>query len=194
MGFGPGPDCPGLYADDSSYWPDVLCQNGSWYTCAASSPAFQGCCGSNPCAAGGTCEKLFPATFGNVSSSYNPGSDINCDSGQWFSCVAQDPPFQGCCVSNPCTGDGSTCSGNQFPFSHAGSSRCSTSASTSASSESTITSGALTTSTAPVTTTTSTTQLSSVSPTQLPSISSTASPNIARNQHVYFLLLSLQET
>jgi hypothetical protein len=177
MGAGPGPD-GSQYANDSSYWPNVNCQSGSWYTCAASTPSFQGCCndnGGNVCATG-TCENLFPASFGTVSSSYDPGPDvIECATGQWHSCVAQNPPFQGCCVTNPCTGNGGTCPiGNLFPISHVVPGVTSSAvASTSVSSESAITSGTLTTSTASVITTTSSTQL--------PPVSSASGPNVACN-------------
>jgi hypothetical protein len=151
MGVGPGPD-GSQYANDSSYWPNINCQSGSWSTCAASTPSFQGCCSDN----GGnfyatsTCESLFPASFDTVSFSYDPGPGIiECTTEQWHSCVAQNPPFQGCCVTNPCTRNGDTCPiGNVFPTSHvipgaSSSTVSSTSTSTlaSVSSESTTTSG-----------------------------------------------------
>jgi hypothetical protein len=189
MGVGPGPD-GSRYANDSSYWPNVNCQNGSWYTCATSTPSFQGCCNDNgrSVCATGICENLFPASFDTVSSSFDPGPDIiECATGQWHSCVAQNPPFQGCCVTNPCTGNDGTCPiGNLFPISHvvpgaSSSTVTPTPTSTSVNSESTITSGTLTTSTASVTTTTS--------PTQLLSVQATSGPNVACNQLISFFLI-----
>lgn len=60
MGIGAGPD---FSTNDSSYYPNVQCSKGQWYTCAASKPSiFQGCCGSNPCSASGCpANALFPA-------------------------------------------------------------------------------------------------------------------------------------
>jgi hypothetical protein len=66
MGTGSGPDSA---TNDSSYWPNVQCVHGQWWTCADQTPSFQGCCISNPC--GGTgCPmgNLFPAELGTVSS------------------------------------------------------------------------------------------------------------------------------
>jgi hypothetical protein len=66
MGTGSGPD---FSVNDSSYWPNVFCAHGQWWTCAEQTPSFQGCCISNPCAnAGCPMGNLFPAAFGTVSS------------------------------------------------------------------------------------------------------------------------------
>ncbi|KAH7323581.1 hypothetical protein BKA65DRAFT_598163 [Rhexocercosporidium sp. MPI-PUGE-AT-0058] len=65
MGTGPGPD-PGLTSNDASYWPNVQCSVGQWWTCAMQTPSFQGCCEVNPCGGDGTgCPSnlLHPAAF-----------------------------------------------------------------------------------------------------------------------------------
>ena len=70
MGTGPGPD-PGLTGNDASYWPNVKCSVGKWWTCAMQTPSFQGCCEENPCGGDGTgCPDglLHPAEFSTVTS------------------------------------------------------------------------------------------------------------------------------
>ena len=70
MGTGPGPD-PGLTSNDASYWPNVKCPVGKWWTCAMQTPSFQGCCEENPCGSDGTgCPdgNLHPAEFSTVTS------------------------------------------------------------------------------------------------------------------------------
>lgn len=67
MGTGSGPD--GLSSNDASYWPNVQCSVGQWWTCAMQTPSFQGCCESNPCGGSGTgCPSgmLYPAAFKSV--------------------------------------------------------------------------------------------------------------------------------
>ncbi|PVH75132.1 hypothetical protein DL98DRAFT_428019 [Cadophora sp. DSE1049] len=70
MGTGPGPD-PGLTRNDASYWPNVQCSVGEWWTCAMQTPSFQGCCEENPCGGDGTgcpASLLHPAEFSTVTS------------------------------------------------------------------------------------------------------------------------------
>lgn len=75
MGVGPGPDA-GI-ANDASYWPNVSCAVGKWYTCPSQTPSFQGCCLTiDPCSGnGGTCPpaNLFPAAF-NITTSASSSS------------------------------------------------------------------------------------------------------------------------
>lgn len=172
MGYGPGPD-GSAYKNDSSYWPNVACPSGSqWYTCAASYPSFQGCCSNtiNPCLTG-SCpqEQVYPAAFGSIKSTYDPGPDvIECATGTWYSCVQQQPSVQGCCVSGPCTGMGCPY-GAVFPISHVVAGAVATKTSTS--SISYITSSSSTSSTTIVTSTTSgtTSAGSAVTSTAVPS-------------------------
>jgi hypothetical protein len=68
MGTGSGPNAT---TNDGSYWPNVFCANGKWWTCDTTMPTFQGCCISNPCNAtplGCPMGNLFPAALGTVSS------------------------------------------------------------------------------------------------------------------------------
>lgn len=65
MGTDPGPD-PGVTSNHGSYWPNVQCSAGKWWTCALQTPSFQGCCEVNPCGGDGTgCPSslLHPAAF-----------------------------------------------------------------------------------------------------------------------------------
>jgi hypothetical protein len=52
LGTGSGPD---FSTNDGSYYSNANCSNGLWYSCATTDPSFQGCCGTNPCNAGGKC-------------------------------------------------------------------------------------------------------------------------------------------
>lgn len=65
MGTGSGPDST---TNDSSYWPNVQCAEGQWWTCSRQTPSFQGCCETNPCggdgdAGGCPSNELSPAAF-----------------------------------------------------------------------------------------------------------------------------------
>jgi len=52
--------------------------------------------------------------MGTNNGSYYP--NVSCASGKWWTCEVQTPTFQGCCISNPCSGDGGGCpTGNLFP-------------------------------------------------------------------------------
>ena len=93
------------------------------YTCPTQSPSFFGCCDSNPCTSSGCPPNdLAPASLG-ISSDPNASTNettyypnVSCATGEWWICSAQTPSFQGCCISDPCGGDGSTCpEGNLFP-------------------------------------------------------------------------------
>ncbi|KAK4220616.1 hypothetical protein QBC38DRAFT_493865 [Podospora fimiseda] len=84
---------------------------GSFYICEDSKFPFIGCCTKNPCdtAAGGKCpqEHLRPASFSK--DSYENIYPQQCDStdskdskAEWFTCASNNPPFLGCCKTNPC--------------------------------------------------------------------------------------------
>lgn len=64
---------PDLSANDSSFWPNVHCNQGLCWTCAVQKPSFQGRCGSNPCeGAGCPSSELYPATFSTIPASLSP--------------------------------------------------------------------------------------------------------------------------
>lgn len=64
MGTSSGPD---KALNDSSFWPNVQCSQGIWYTCINQSPSFQGCCGSNPCnGVGCPSTDLYAAAFSTL--------------------------------------------------------------------------------------------------------------------------------
>ncbi|KAL2063095.1 hypothetical protein VTL71DRAFT_6167 [Oculimacula yallundae] len=70
MGTGSGPDLP---SNDASYWPNVQCSVGLWWTCAMQTPSFQGCCEVNPCGGDGSAggcpsSSLHAAAFKSVTS------------------------------------------------------------------------------------------------------------------------------
>lgn len=97
------------YPIDSSYYPNVECVDAgaAWFTCADAGKsggfAFQGCCNTAaaPCKNNGVCPQvdLYPVAFSDVKSRTN--TSVICSKGNWYSCLTQNPPFQGCCLSNP---------------------------------------------------------------------------------------------
>ena len=73
---------------------------GTWYSCGFGS-RFVGCCrSSNACENGCSAGNLEPATFDP--DSYGDFPDQECSIGLWYTCTATNPPFLGCCKSNPC--------------------------------------------------------------------------------------------
>lgn len=75
---------------------------GQWHVCDAGSK-FVGCCdGENPCSSSG-CKQgnLRPASFNPAY--YGMFPDLECNSGSWYTCTGTNPPFMGCCKSNPCS-------------------------------------------------------------------------------------------
>ena len=83
-------------------------KGGTFYTCQDSATEFLGCCTSNPCTAeaGGKCPQnnIRPTSFS--SDSYDEILPQKCDSSEpealWYACKFNNPPFMGCCKSNPC--------------------------------------------------------------------------------------------
>lgn len=87
-------------------------RGGDWYICQGTKVEFVGCCTINPCSDGsGSCPegRLRPASFS--SSKYSKIPALACDDSQirknvpepfWYTCAAINPPFLGCCYSNPC--------------------------------------------------------------------------------------------
>lgn len=87
-------------------------RGGDWYICQGTTVEFVGCCTSDPCADGtGFCEegRLRPASFS--ASQYSKIPALQCDDRNprpdtappfWYTCMANNPPFLGCCYNNPC--------------------------------------------------------------------------------------------
>ena len=93
--------------DDRDY---VSCPvGGSFYLCAdVNYDTFLGCCDANPCS-GRMCSEddLSPMGFGEETSPAPDYPNHSCPyGGLWYTCADNDPPFQGCCDSDPCNGDG----------------------------------------------------------------------------------------
>lgn len=93
--------------DDSDY---VSCSvGGDWWRCEdVNYPTFIGCCTSNPCS-GRLCpaEDLYPMGFGSVTTPTPDYPNHSCPyGGLWYTCADNSIPFQGCCESNPCNGQG----------------------------------------------------------------------------------------
>ncbi|SMY20315.1 unnamed protein product [Zymoseptoria tritici ST99CH_1A5] len=81
--------------------PKMSCPSGaSFYACGAGSK-FVGCCASNPCGTTGCAAGSLRSTSFD-SGQYNELPDQECSKGRFYKCSAIDPPFWGCCSSNPC--------------------------------------------------------------------------------------------
>ncbi|KAH7063545.1 hypothetical protein B0J12DRAFT_172340 [Macrophomina phaseolina] len=82
------------------------CPNGgTWYSCGAG-VQFVGCCTADPCNENGcSAGNLRAASFN--ASYYGSFPDLECDSGQFYTCTTTDPPFVGCCRENACRAAGS---------------------------------------------------------------------------------------
>ncbi|KAL2813376.1 hypothetical protein BJX63DRAFT_224709 [Aspergillus granulosus] len=84
---------------------------GTWYVCP-DEPYFVGCCSSDPCTnvdANNTspCPDVYPAAFDpSIFDSILPNSCIDSPNSNWYTCNFTDPPFLGCCRSNPCANEG----------------------------------------------------------------------------------------
>ncbi|KAF2459472.1 hypothetical protein BDY21DRAFT_191238 [Lineolata rhizophorae] len=75
---------------------------GSFHVCTSGS-RFVGCCRSlDPCSDLGCSDgNIEPASFD--ASAYGTFSDQECPTGSsFYACADADPPFMGCCQSNPC--------------------------------------------------------------------------------------------
>ncbi|EXJ56020.1 hypothetical protein A1O7_08951, partial [Cladophialophora yegresii CBS 114405] len=93
--------------DDSEYGSCPV--GGQWWKCEdVSYPTFIGCCSSNPCS-GRLCpeEDLYPMGFSSVTAPAPDYPNHSCPyGGLWYTCAENTVPFQGCCASNPCNGQG----------------------------------------------------------------------------------------
>lgn len=80
---------------------------GSFHVCQGAITQFIGCCAIDPCGDGnGDCPQEYLRY-----SSYSKDSYVNIpaqscvspyNSSSWYTCSNADPPFLGCCASNPC--------------------------------------------------------------------------------------------
>ncbi|KAK9858993.1 hypothetical protein MYU51_015893 [Penicillium brevicompactum] len=82
-------------------------KGGAWYVCP-DEPQFVGCCSQDPCRnvdANSTspCPEpyLYYASYDpSIHEEIPPNACI--DGGKWFTCAGANPPFMGCCASDPC--------------------------------------------------------------------------------------------
>lgn len=87
--------------------PDMSCPSGGQFYACGDGSRFVGCCQSNPCGSTGCAAgNLKPASFDPASWGQIP--DQRCNAGLFYTCSATNPPFWGCCQSNPCS-SGSGC-------------------------------------------------------------------------------------
>lgn len=81
---------------------------GNFHICQDSKVRFVGCCTTDPCADGsGQCaaDDVRTASFDAAKYDAIPPESCAADSSAlWYTCRDADPPFLGCCRSNPCNG------------------------------------------------------------------------------------------
>ncbi|KAB5523895.1 hypothetical protein GE09DRAFT_483272 [Coniochaeta sp. 2T2.1] len=78
---------------------------GSFYICQNNKTEFIGCCTIDPCRDGsGSCpqENVRSSSFSADSYDVIAPQDCAADTGLWYTCKFNKPPFLGCCASNPC--------------------------------------------------------------------------------------------
>ncbi|KAF2101712.1 hypothetical protein NA57DRAFT_73149 [Rhizodiscina lignyota] len=78
---------------------------GQWYVCDSDTSKFVGCCATDPCHSKNGCPagNLKPASFdAQYEGQFH---DQQCSAGRFWTCATTDPPFLGCCESNPCQPD-----------------------------------------------------------------------------------------
>lgn len=81
------------------------CPKGGKFYSYNSGTRFVGCCTVDPHDKGCNEGNLRPASF-NIDAS-SELKDQQCSMGSsWYTCEATQPPFLGCCKSNPCQNDG----------------------------------------------------------------------------------------
>ncbi|KAL4938802.1 hypothetical protein BDV06DRAFT_46673 [Aspergillus oleicola] len=86
-------------------------RGGTWYVCP-DEPYFVGCCSSDPCTNSNTtspCPDVYAASYdasafgGTIFDSIRPNTCIGRPNTNWYTCNFTEPPFIGCCSSNPCS-------------------------------------------------------------------------------------------
>lgn len=80
---------------------------GNFYVCQGNATEFIGCCTTNPCADGsGKCPTADLRTSSFSADSYEDLPRQDCDDSRsfniWYTCKFNQPPFVGCCNTNPC--------------------------------------------------------------------------------------------
>jgi len=99
--------------------------DADYFICEGYTTEFMGCCRTSPCntAKHGNCsqEDLRPASFESDKYGSLPAQDcVNASTQIWWTCAYTDPPFVGCCLSNPCPQGYNQGSPKPSGFSHAG--------------------------------------------------------------------------
>lgn len=87
--------------------------SGSFYICQGAQTQFIGCCTVDPCADDtGDCPQDSLRYSSYSKDNYVSIPAENCasphNSSSWYTCANADPPFIGCCASNPCNAGCST--------------------------------------------------------------------------------------
>ena len=84
-----------------SFSPSCKSATANFYVCQGGSN-FIGCCNTSPCDEAGCGQTaLQPATFN--ASAYDQIHKQRCGAGsEWYTCQKTNPPFMGCCKSDPC--------------------------------------------------------------------------------------------
>lgn len=82
-------------------------EGGSFYVCKGAKTQFLGCCTVDPCSDGtGDCPQDSLRYSSYSKDSYISIPSENCasphNSSSWYTCSNAEPPFLGCCASNPC--------------------------------------------------------------------------------------------
>jgi len=81
---------------------DPSCPSGGSFYACTSGTRFVGCCNDDPCQTGCSDGNLEPASFNPAL--YGTIQDQECPMGsEWYTCTTTNPPFMGCCKSNPCS-------------------------------------------------------------------------------------------
>lgn len=81
---------------------------GSFYICQNNTTEFIGCCTIDPCRDGsGSCPQANLRNASFSADTYDELKPQECTnssglSGLWYTCKYDNPPFMGCCASNPC--------------------------------------------------------------------------------------------
>lgn len=81
---------------------------GSFYICQNNSTEFIGCCTIDPCRDGsGSCPQANLRNASFSADSYDGLKPQECveETGLFYTCKYDKPPFLGCCVTNPCASE-----------------------------------------------------------------------------------------
>lgn len=86
-------------------------REGKFYICKGAETQFIGCCTEDPCVDGtGYCppSALRNSSYSQVAYREIPPQSCEApnDESSWYTCSDLNPPFMGCCSSNPCANNG----------------------------------------------------------------------------------------